>query len=72
MSTYFLEKSNSFMKMLNKIGPKIDPLDIARITFSHSFNEEPTFSRLYLKKILNHSCRLSLSTYAANLTITGS
>lgn len=33
------------MKMLNKIGPKIDPVEIARITFRHPFNEDSTFSR---------------------------
>ena len=36
------------MKMLNKIGPNIDPGGTPRIISSHSLREEPIFTSCFL------------------------
>ena len=76
LQTYvsFIKRSKSFMKLLNKVGPNIDPWGTPRIISNHSLREEPIFTCCYLfDRQFRINLRLpSFSPYAAYLAIISS
>ena len=47
MSDFKLQKNRSFMNILNKIGPRIEPCGTPSIIFNHSLIDDPIRTRIF-------------------------